>query len=96
MILPIDPGVELDVREHAMIVATAALTYSFEKLPGLKATLAVGSGMYLDAFPADDGPGLLLLHGYGNVLSGRSAEERPSRWSQGASCTRTPRSRWRR
>ena len=68
VMMPIDPGVELDVREHAMMVATAALTYSFEKLPGLKATLAVGSGMYLDRFRAGDGPGLLLLHGYGQVL----------------------------
>jgi uncharacterized protein (AIM24 family) len=68
VILPIDPGVEYDVREHAMIVATADLTYSFEKLPGLKATLAVGSGMYLDRFRAAGRAGLLLLHGYGNVL----------------------------
>jgi uncharacterized protein (AIM24 family) len=68
VLMPIDPGVELDVREHAMIVATTALSYSFEKLPGLKATLAVGSGMYLDRFRAGDGPGLLLLHGYGHVL----------------------------
>ena len=36
VVMPIDPGVELDVREHAMIVATAALTYSFEKLRGLE------------------------------------------------------------
>ena len=68
VVLPIDPGVELDVREHAMIVATTGLTYSFEKLPGLKATLTVGSGMYLDRFRADEGGGLLLLHGYGNVF----------------------------
>ncbi len=68
VVMPIDPGVELDVREHAMIVATAGLTYTFERLPGLKATLAVGSGMYLDRFRATDRAGLLLLHGYGNVL----------------------------
>ncbi len=68
VVMPIDPGIELDVREHAMIVATAGLTYSFERLPGLKATLAVGSGMYLDRFKASDAAGLLLLHGYGNVL----------------------------
>ncbi len=68
VVMPIDPGIELDVREHAMIVATAGLTYSFEKLPGCKATLSVGSGMYLDRFRAGDGAGLLLLHGYGQVL----------------------------
>jgi uncharacterized protein (AIM24 family) len=67
VVLPVDPGVEIDVREHAMIMATTALTYSFERLPGLKATLVTGSGMYLDRFQCAQGPGLLLLHGYGNV-----------------------------
>jgi uncharacterized protein (AIM24 family) len=74
VVMPIDPGIELDVREHAMIVATAGLTYSFEKLPGCKATLAVGSGMYLDRFRAATGAGLLLLHGYGQVLERTLAE----------------------
>jgi len=69
VILPVDPGVELDVREHAMIVATSSLTYSFEKLGGLKATLAAGAGMYLDRFKAAEGGGLLVLHGYGNVFA---------------------------
>jgi uncharacterized protein (AIM24 family) len=75
VVLPVDPGVELDVREHAMIVATTNLSYSFEKLGGgLKATMAAGTGMYLDRFRAGDTPGLLLLHGYGNVLERTLAE----------------------
>jgi uncharacterized protein (AIM24 family) len=68
VVLPIEPGEEFDVREHAMLLATSTLTYSFEKLAGLKATLAVGSGMYLDRFRAEGAPGLLLLHGFGNVM----------------------------
>jgi uncharacterized protein (AIM24 family) len=68
IVKPVDPGVELDVREHAMVVATTSLSYSFEKLGGLKATLAAGGGMYLDRFTAADSPGLLILHGYGNVF----------------------------
>ena len=67
VVLPIDEGVELDIREHAMLMATSSLGYSFEKLPGLKATLVTGSGMYMDRFTATGGPGLLLLHGFGNV-----------------------------
>ena len=74
MVLPIDPGVEIDVREHAMILATTSLTYSFEKLPSLKATIVAGSGMYLDRFVAAADPGLLLLHGYGNVFDRTLAE----------------------
>ena len=69
VVLPVDSGVELDVRENAMIVATSGLTYSFEKLGGLKATLAAGTGMYLDRFKASEGSGLLVLHGYGNVFA---------------------------
>lgn len=68
VVLPIDPGQEFDVREHAMLLATSSLTYSFEKLSDFKATMAVGSGMYLERFVAAGEPGLLLLHGYGNVL----------------------------
>jgi uncharacterized protein (AIM24 family) len=82
VVLPVDPGVEMDVREHAMIVATTSLSYSFEKLAGLKATLAAGTGMYLDRFRAEGGPALLVLHGYGNVLErtlgdGESIEVEP-------------------
>ncbi len=82
VVLPIDPGQELDVREHAMLLATTGLTYSFERLAGLRATLAVGSGMYLERFRADRGPGLLMLHGFGNVMdrtlaSGETIEIEP-------------------
>ena len=74
VVLPIEPGIEIDVREHAMLLATATLTYSFEKLPGLKATLATGSGMYLDRFVAAQQAGILILHGFGNVLDRTLAE----------------------
>ena len=55
-------------REHALVLASGTLTYSFEKLPGLRAMLATGSGMYLDRYVAQVGAGLLVLHGYGNVF----------------------------
>jgi uncharacterized protein (AIM24 family) len=74
VVLPLDAGIELDIREHAMLMATSGLSYSFEKLPGLKATLVTGSGMYLDRFTAAGGPGLLLLHGFGNVSERSLAE----------------------
>jgi uncharacterized protein (AIM24 family) len=68
VVLPIDPGVELDVREHAMVVASGTLTYSYEQLPGFHAMLAAGTGMYLDRFVAPERSGVLVLHGYGNVF----------------------------
>ena len=74
VVLPIDPGVELDVREHAMLLASVGLTYSFERIVGLTLMFAAGSGMYLDRFVAQAGPGILVLHGYGNVLQRELAE----------------------
>jgi uncharacterized protein (AIM24 family) len=68
VVLPVDPGVEIDAREHALITATGTLAYSFEKVPGLRAMLAAGTGMYMDRYVAESGPGLLILHGYGNVF----------------------------
>jgi uncharacterized protein (AIM24 family) len=68
IVLPIDQPAEVDVREHALVVASGTLTYSFEKLPGVRAMLAAGTGMYLDRYVAQSGPGLLVLHGYGNVF----------------------------
>jgi uncharacterized protein (AIM24 family) len=68
VVLPIDPGTEIDVREHALVLATGTLTYSFEKLPGLRAMLVAGTGKYLDRYVAQTAPGLLVLHGYGNVF----------------------------
>jgi uncharacterized protein (AIM24 family) len=68
IVLPVDPPKEIDVREHALVVASSTLTYSFEKLPGLRAMLAAGTGMYLDRYVAQSGAGLMVLHGYGNVF----------------------------
>jgi uncharacterized protein (AIM24 family) len=76
IVLPIDPGTEIDAREHAMLLASTGLNYSFERLQGVKMMLAAGSGMYLDRFAAgpDGAAGLLVLHGYGNVLQRELAE----------------------
>ena len=56
------------MREHALLLASGTLTYTFEKLPGLRAMLVGGTGMYLDRYVAQSAPGLLVLHGYGNVF----------------------------
>jgi uncharacterized protein (AIM24 family) len=68
IVIPIEAPSEVDVREHALLLASATLTYSFEKLPGLRAMLVAGTGMYLDRYVAQSAPGLLVLHGYGNVF----------------------------
>lgn len=68
IVLPIDTPAEVDVREHALVLATSTLGYSFQKMPGIRAMLMAGTGMYLDRYVAQSAPGLLVVHGYGNVF----------------------------
>jgi len=68
VVLPLHPSMELDVREHAFLAGTHSLTYSFVRIKGLANILHGGGGMYMDRFVTHNEPGLLLLHGYGNVF----------------------------
>jgi uncharacterized protein (AIM24 family) len=68
VVLPLHPGMELDVREHAFLIGTHSINYSFVRIKGLTNLLHGGSGMYMDRFITQNYPGLLLLHGYGNVF----------------------------
>jgi uncharacterized protein (AIM24 family) len=68
VVLPLHPGMELDVREHAFLVASGSITYSFIRIKGLANVLHGGNGMYMDRFVTQQYPGLLMLHGYGNVF----------------------------
>jgi hypothetical protein len=63
------PGrVLLDVREHAFLVASHSIQYSFVRIKGLVNLLHGGNGMYMDRFVTAGYPGMLLLHGNGDVL----------------------------
>jgi uncharacterized protein (AIM24 family) len=68
VVLPLHPGMELDVREHAFLVASHSVQYSFVRIKGLTNVLHGGSGMYMDRFVTAGQPGVLMLHGNGNVL----------------------------
>ena len=59
---------ELDVREHASLLASHSIQYSFVRIKGLANVLHGGSGMFMDRFVTAQYPGLLMLHGNGNVL----------------------------
>lgn len=67
VVLPLHPSMEIDVREHAFLVATHSIQYSFVRLKGFTNVMH-GGGMYMDRFVTTDQPGLLLLHGFGNVF----------------------------
>jgi uncharacterized protein (AIM24 family) len=68
VVLPLHPGMELDVREHAFLLASHSIEYSFVRIKGLVNLLHGGSGMFMDRFITQQEPGLLVLHGNGNVL----------------------------
>ncbi len=68
VVLPLHPGMELDVREHAFLLASHSIQYSFVRIKGLANMLHGGSGMFMDRFITQQYPGLLMLHGNGNVL----------------------------
>jgi uncharacterized protein (AIM24 family) len=71
VVLPIHPGQELDVREHAFLVCSHTIDYTYLRIKGLRNILFGGQGMFMDRFLAKDAQGLLLLHGYGNVFERR-------------------------
>ncbi len=68
VVLPLHPGMELDVREHAFLLASHSINYSFLRIKGLRNILFGGQGMFMDRFITQNKSGLLLLHGYGNVF----------------------------
>jgi uncharacterized protein (AIM24 family) len=68
VVLPLHPGMELDVREHAFLLASHSIDYSYLRIKGLRNILLGGQGMFMDRFVTQNTPGLLLLHGYGNVF----------------------------
>ncbi len=68
VVLPLHPGMELDAREHAFLAASHTISYDFVRLKGLANLLHGGNGMYLDRFVTQGYPGLLLLHGNGDVF----------------------------
>src|SRR5260370_11316925 len=68
VVLPLHPSVELDVREHAFLLASHSIGYSYVRIKGLKNILFGGQGMFMDRFVGSNQQGLLLLHGYRNVF----------------------------
>jgi uncharacterized protein (AIM24 family) len=68
IVLPMHPGQELDVREHAFLLASHHIDYSYTRITGLTNILFGGQGMFMDRFVTTAHAGLLVLHGYGNVF----------------------------
>ncbi len=68
VVLPLHPGMEVDVREHAFLLASHTIEYSFVRIKDLTSLLHGGGGLFMDRFVTQGYPGLLVLHGNGNVF----------------------------
>lgn len=68
VLLPLHPSMELDVREHAFLLASHSIAYSYTRIQGLRNILFGGQGMFMDRFVTHGEAGLLMLHGYGDVF----------------------------
>lgn len=71
LIMVLHPGMRIDVREHAFVLASNHIAYSYVRIKGLRNILFGGQGMFMDQFVTTNLPGLLVLHGYGNVFERR-------------------------
>lgn len=73
--LPLQPGQAVDVREHIFMVATGNVAYDwfntniwFTTRNGDDQETHYPLGMFMDRFYAQQVPGLVLLHGAGNIF----------------------------
>jgi uncharacterized protein (AIM24 family) len=83
--LHLEQGQALEVREHQFLAATQGIEYTFQRVRGAASMLFGGSGFFIDRFQATGGPGIVWLHGYGNVFertlaSGDSIDIEPGGW----------------
>jgi uncharacterized protein (AIM24 family) len=79
--MPLHPGKSIDVREHVFMIATHSVSYDwfntgiwFETSNGKDSEMHYPIGMFMDRFTAGTAPGLVILHGAGNVFVRRLAE----------------------
>jgi uncharacterized protein (AIM24 family) len=73
--LPLQPGEQVDVREHLFMLATHNVAYDwfstnvwYTTQSGDEKETHYPVGMFMDRFSAPQAPGLLLLHASGNVF----------------------------
>jgi uncharacterized protein (AIM24 family) len=83
--LRLQPGQSVDVREHQFLLATSGVNYDFYWQTGLANIFFSRSGLFIDRFTAQQGEGIVLLHGYGNVFEktlgpGEMLDVEPGAW----------------
>ncbi len=86
VVLTLQAGDAIDVREHQFMLATSNINYSFTFQRGL-ANLLLNrqDGLFIDQFRGERDGGLLAIHGYGNVFEktlgpGETLQVEPGGW----------------
>jgi uncharacterized protein (AIM24 family) len=82
--LHLDAGQSVDCREHQFLAATTSVDFTFQRVRGVANVLLGGTGFFIDTFTASK-PGILWLHGYGNVFEltltdGEAIDVEPGGW----------------
>jgi len=86
VVLKLDNGQGVDVREHQFLLATSNIEYDYKWQKGLANILFSNSGgLFIDHFQGTSNGGLLVLHGYGNVFEknlapGEVLDVEPGAW----------------
>jgi uncharacterized protein (AIM24 family) len=81
----LQPGQEIDVREHQFLAATDNVEYTFQRVKGISNILFGGNGFFIDRFIGTSGDGVVWVHGYGNVFElllgpGEAIDVEPGGW----------------
>lgn len=79
------PGEGIDMREHQFLAATSGVEYGFTRVKGVSNMLLAGTGFFIDHFHAQNGEGIVWVHGYGNVFevtlgAGEQIDIEPGGW----------------
>lgn len=83
--LRLQPGQSVDVREHQFLLASSNVNYDFYWQTGLANVFLSRTGLFIDRFTGQQGEGIVLLHGYGNVFEktlapGEMLDVEPGAW----------------
>jgi uncharacterized protein (AIM24 family) len=78
-------GEGIEMREHQFLAATGSVDYSFTRVKGIANMLLGGTGFFIDHFTAQQGEGIVWVHGYGNVFevtlaTGEQIDIEPGGW----------------
>ena len=79
------PGMELDVREHAFLLASNHIAYSFVRVKGLRTILFGGQGMFMDQFVTTSSPGCWYCMGTATSSSADWKRVKAFSWSRARS-----------